>query len=241
MQNEAAMFQYIKKMNNHSASLLLLLLLSADSAFIVLHFINLTLAPNFSLYGVPGSYGYLDMYLIVQLFWVIILFACILKSTKCTGYVSWILVFTCLLFDEVLQIHQNIGSHLANGLNAYLPHSLSLQPRYFELAVLAIAGTVLFASVAWAYLRSPHAFRKISNDMLLFIVAWGVFGVVTDLAAAFDPGPLVKISSDIVEDGGEMVVVSLILWYVFLLAIRNGKPDLFLHDLLCKPLTRRAT
>jgi len=29
--------------------------------------------------------------------------------------------------------------------------------------------------------------------------------------------------------------LSLIVWYVFLLAIRNGKPDLFLLDTLRKP------
>jgi hypothetical protein len=235
------MLQHIRKMNEHSTSLLLLLLLSADFAFIVLHIINTTLVLNSSLCNVSGLCAYLNIYQLVKLFWVIILFAYVLKSTRCYGYISWILVFTYFLFDKALQIHQNIGSHIANSFDAYLPHNLSLPTRPFELAVLAIAGTFLLAIVAWAYLRSPHAFKKISNDMLLFIVAWGFWGMFTDLAAAIKLGPLVKIGSDIVEDGGEMVVVSLILWYVFLLAIRKGKPDLFLHDLLCKPLTRRCT
>ena len=195
--------------------------------------------PLYDTAGLYGSYAYLNAYQLVKLFWVIILFTYVVELTRCYGYVSWILVFTYFLFEKTFQIHQNIGSHFANSLSAYLPHNLSLQPRLFELAVLAIAGTFLFAIMAWAYLRSPYAFKKISNDMLLFIVAWGFFGVFTDLAAAFNPGPLVKFGSDIVEDGGEMVVVSLILWYVFLLTIRKGKPDLFLHDLLCKPLSKR--
>ena len=235
------MFQHIRKMSVHSASLLLLLLLCADFAFIVLHIIDETLVLNSSLFNTAGSYGYLTIYQLVKLFWVVILLAYVLKSTRCSGYVSWILVFTYLLFDEALQIHQNIGSHIANSFDTYLPHNLSLRPRHFELAVLVVAGTFLFAIVAWAYSRSPHAFRKISNDMFLFIVVWAFFGVFTDLAAAVKLGPLVEFASDFVEDGGEMAVVSLILWYVFLLAIRNGKPDLFLHDLLCKPLTRRST
>ncbi len=235
------MLQPIRKMSDHSASLLLLLLLSADFAFIVLHIINLTLVPSASRPNVVGTYGYLDTYQLVKLFWVIILFAFVFKSTRCSGYASWILVFTCLLFDEALQIHQTIGDHLANSLTAYLPHNFSAQPRLFQLAVLAVAAMLLFAIVAWAYWRGPYAFKKVSIDMLLFIAAWGVFGVATDLAAAFNPGPLVQIGSDIVEDGGEMVVVSLSLWYVFLLAIRKGKPDLFLRDLLGKSLSRRST
>jgi hypothetical protein len=225
MNNEGAMFQHIRKMNEHSASLLLLLLLSADFAFIVLYIINATLVPNSSLCDIEGLCAYLKIYQLVKLFWVIILFAYVLKSTRCYGYISWILVFTYFLFDKALQIHQNIGNYIANSFDAYLPHNLSLPPRPFELAVLAIAGTFLLAIVAWAYLRSPHAFKKISNDMLLFIVAWGFFGVFTDLATAIKLGPLFTFGSEIVEDGGEMVVVSLILWYVFLLAVRNGKPD----------------
>ena len=235
------MFQHIRRMNEHSAGLLLLLLLCADLAFIVLHIVNQTLILNCSLCNTLGLYKHLQIYQIIKLFWVIILLAYVLKSTRCSGYVSWIVVFTYLLFDEALTMHQSIGRHIATGFDAYLPHNLSLRPRHFELAVLAIAGTFLLAIVAWAYLRSPHTFRKISNDMFLFIVAFAFFGLFTDLAAAIKLGPVVEFASDFVEDGGEMAVVSLILWYVFLLAIRNGKPDWFLFDLLCKPLKRRCT
>jgi hypothetical protein len=240
MQNEAAMFQHIEKMNEHSASLLLLLL-CADSAFIVLHIISKTLVLNCSLCNTLGLYEHLTIYQLVKLFWVIVLLAYVLKSTRCSGYVSWILVFTYFLFDKALQIHQNAGNFIANNFGTYLPQDLSLRPRYLQLAVLAIVGTFLFAIVAWAYSHSPYAFRKISNDMFLFIAVWASFGLITDLAAATKLGPAVEFASDFVEDGGEMAVVSLILWYVFLLVIRNGKPDWFLLDLLCKPLKMRCT
>ena len=61
--------------------------------------------------------------------------------------------------------------------------------------------------------------------MFLFIAVWAFFGLITDLAAVTKLGPAVEFASDFVEDGGEMAIVSLILWYVFLLAVRNGKPD----------------
>ena len=235
------MLQHLKKINERSASLLLLLLLSADFTFIVLHVVDKTLALDSSLFIGTGSYGYLTIYQLVKLFWVIILFAYVLKATKYPGYLSWILVFACLLLDEALQIHQNIGSHIANGLGASSTNSLGLRPRHLELAVLATAGTFLLAVVAWAYLHGPDAFRKISKDMSLLLAVWAFFGVFTDLAAAAKLGPAVEFASDFVEDGGELAIVSLILWYVFLLAIRNGKPEVFLHDLLCRPLTRRCT
>jgi hypothetical protein len=96
------------------------------------------------------------------------------------------------------------------------------------------------AIIAWAYFRSPRSFKEMSKDMLLFVVALAFFGVLTDMAAAVKLGPLVNSVSDIVEDGGEMVVLSLILWYVYLLALRNGELDLFLHDALFRPLTRTS-
>jgi hypothetical protein len=37
-----------------------------------------------------------------------------------------------------------------------------------------------------------------------------------------------------VEDGGELVVYSLLVWYVFRLALRKAEPEAFLVDLLSK-------
>ena len=234
------MLQYIRKVSEHSASLLLLLFLGADFAFIVLDIMNATLGPSSSLCSISGFCAYLKSYQLVKLFWTVLLFAYILKSTRCSGYVAWILVFAFLLVDEASLMHQKIGGYIANSFTAYLPHTLGLQPRYFELAVLVIAGTFLLAIVAWAYFRSPQSFRKISNDLLLFVVPLLFFGVLTDVAAAVKLGAVVNSVSDIVEDGGEMVVLSLIVWYLFLLAMRNGEFDLFLHEVLLNPLTRRS-
>jgi hypothetical protein len=228
------MFQHIKKMNEHSASLLLLLLVSADIAFTILHIIKHAYGPNSSEWIIRVN-AYLDTYHFIKLFWIIVLLVYILKSTRYYGYGSWILVFTYFLFDDALLLHQNLGDHIASSFGAYLPHALRLQPRLYELAVLAFAGTFLLIIVAWAYFRSSLTFQKISKDLLLFIVALVLFGIIVDLASAIKLWPSVLFVLDFVEDGGETVVYSLILWYVFLLAIRNGKPNLFLHDLFRKP------
>jgi hypothetical protein len=146
-------------------------------------------------------------------------------------------MFLFFLFDDALLLHQNIGDYLANKSDAYLPPNFSLQPRHFELTALAIAGMLLLVVLAWAYFRGPHEFRTVSNDLLLFIVALVFFGLFVDLATAIKLGSAVVWGLVIIEDAGELVVGSLILWYVFLLAIRNGKPEMFLHDLLRKPHT----
>jgi hypothetical protein len=217
------MYLRLREMNEPSASLLLLLLLSADFVFITLLIINMTLVPNSLLCNTYGLCTYLKSYHLVKLFWVIILLAYVLKSTRCSGYMAWILVFTYDLFDDAFNIHQYLGGHIANSFYAYNSNNLGLQPRLFELAVLGLAGIFLLAIVAWAYFRSPYEFRKVSNDLLLFIVALVFFGVIADLATTIKLGPVIIYGLGIVEDGGEIIIVSLILWYVFLLAIHNGK------------------
>jgi hypothetical protein len=229
----------LRRLNERSASLLLLLLLSTDFVFIVLHsvlhIIIAAFAPDASLCNTSGICSYMDIYHLMMLFWVIILFAYVLRSTRFAGYISWILVFTFFLFDDALLLHQKIGDHVAGIYDARPLYNLSLPPRYFELTTLAIMGFILLAIVAWAYLHSPLVFRKVSIDMLLFIAALVFFGLIVDLAEAARLGPGVILTLQIIEDGGEIVVDSLILWYVFLLALRNGKPDMFLHDLIRQP------
>jgi hypothetical protein len=130
-----------------------------------------------------------------------------------------------------LLIHQRIG----DSLEIYLPYHLRLAPRLLQLLVLAIAGSILLVILTWAYFRNQQTFRKISKDLLLFMAALFFFGLIVDLAATIKLGSGIAFALHIIEDGGEMVVFSLIIWYVFLLAIHKGKPDRFLHDLLSKP------
>lgn len=234
------MFRYIRKVNEPSTSLLLLLLLSADFVFTLLHIIFHTLGPNSLICNISElcSHQNANVYHLVKLFWIIILLAFILKSTKYSGYVSWILTFVFLLLDDALLLHQTVGDRIAYNFGTYLPPDLGLPSRFFELAVLAIAGLLLLVVVAWTFLHGPGEFRKVSNDLLLFIAALVFFGLIVDLATAIKLGSAAVLGLVIVEDAGELVIDSLIVWYVFLLAIHNGRGDLFLHDLLDGHQTR---
>jgi hypothetical protein len=223
------------------ASLLILLLLCADFVFIVLHIIIEIFDPRPSLCNISGICAYMNVYHLIKLFCVIILFGYIFVRTKCFSYASWLLMFTFFFFDDALLLHQSIGDHLANILDAYLSPGFGLPPRFFELAVLAITGLVLLIIVAWTYLYGSRTFKKISTDMLLFIAALVFFGLIVDVAEVLKLGTVIESGLGFVEDGGELVVDSLIVWYVFLLALHNGNPDIFLYELLTKPRNSAAT
>jgi hypothetical protein len=230
------MNQQITRMKGPSSSVLLLLLLSADFAFTILHITKHAFVQNSSLLDIKIS-AYLEIYHLVKLFWAIVLFAYLRTLTRCSGYNSWILVFTFFLIDDAFLLHQKIGDLIARSAEGFLHLNFGSQSRFIELAVLALAWIFLLVIVAWAYSRSTHSFRQITKDMLLFIGALVFFGILVDLAGTLKFGLIISLFLEIIEDAGETVVFSLILWYIFLLVIRNGKPDYFLHDLLLKPRT----
>ncbi len=86
---------------------------------------------------------------------------------------------------------------------------------YGELLVIAGVAGVLFLLVALAHRRADAPARADSRRLLLLLLLLGVFGVAFDLihsmAGAGTPAALAAL----VEDGGEMVMMSLIAAYCF--------------------------
>ena len=66
-------------------------------------------------------------------------------------------------------------------------------------------------------------FKKISNDMFILIVFLIFFGVFLDVlhVSLRDIGWTFKFILGVIEGGGEMVSVSLLVWYVLRLNIRD--------------------
>ena len=94
----------------------------------------------------------------------------------------------------------------------------------------------------WAYRKGTQIFRKISLDIGLLVLVLVFFGVVVDMlhsvvrldnAASFIMG--------LVEESGEMLAVSLVLWYIFLLNVRGTNAGCYLCDFVRIVLTRRYT
>jgi hypothetical protein len=213
-----------------SASLLLWLCLSADFAFIVLHIIYKTTtllgSPFFS---VKRDLGYSEFFQYMKFLWIIILLVYIIKTTGSWSYLSWVAVFLYFLVDDAFQVHEKIGQTLADKYDFIPPFNLRLQD-LGELAVYAIAGVLLMLGLIWAYTRGSRNFKGISIDILLLVSILVFFGVVVDMAEITSSlGIFVKETLGLIDDGGEMIVTSFMLWYVFRLTIRNEEIDDFLY------------
>ena len=246
MNKKTTTHEFIKNVHDQGASLFLMLLLCADLAFIALHTIEvLTTFLNNPLLSLERDLGFAEVYQYIKWFWVIILLIFISITTKSINYSAWVIFFTYLLLDDALEIHEGIGELIAGHLTLTPPLGLRLQD-LGELAVTGTAGVVLLFLVLLAYLYGSKAFKKMSLDLLLLIFALAFFGVIVDMVhvityLSVQIGWKVSAVLAVIEDGGEMFVASLILWYIFLLSMRDENSTSYLFDFGREILTKRST
>ena len=230
--------QCMRNINERSASLLLILLFCADFMFIVVHCIQ-ELTPllnnviNNNLFSIGSDRGYAEIFQYIKWFWLIVLFTYLTISRRSFSYVAWGVTFLYLLCDDSLGIHERIGRLITGNLGFEPP--FGLYPRDIgELAVSAVAGITLTPLLIWAYLRGSLAFKNMSQDLLLLVLVLAFFGVAVDTVHSIARGLGLGLNAEfilgVIEDGGEMLIASLMIWYIFLLSVRDDICTSFLFD-----------
>lgn len=209
--------------DTRSTSPLLIILLSVDAIFVLLYCLQGWVpgldSPKFS---IETDRGYSELYQYVKFASIVAVIAGLGWLTRTAGYTSWALLFTYLLLDDALHVHERYGRAIADRIDWVPPLGLRAQD-VGELAVSAMAGSLLVGAIAWTYLRSSPSFRKVSLDLSLLVLFLAFFGVLVDTVhGAVEVGPKWETVLAVIEDGGEMVVVSLILRHAVLLALRRG-------------------
>ncbi|SFI73603.1 hypothetical protein [Albimonas pacifica] len=136
--------------------------------------------------------------------------------------------FAMLLADDALEGHERLGRALAEGLSLPAPPFLRAQDAG-ELLVVAAECAILALLLAWAWRRRRQGdARRLAVFVALFGLL-GLAGVVCDMAhEAVRAWPVPRYATGVAEDGGEMVVASLLLayaWAVFGPVAPRSEPD----------------
>lgn len=189
-------------------------LILADLLFVGIHIVNVCMVRYDSLFlldvdgGIPELFQYVKETCIT-----VLLFYTLYRSRK-VGYGFWAVLFLYCLCDDALMLHENIGEYLATTL-AFKP-MLNLRAQDLgELLVSGTAGAVLILPLLYYYFQSSSSYR--AHSKILFILLLGLIftGVFVDmLHIALDWGEEVNLLLTLTEDGGEMIIMSLILAYV---------------------------
>jgi hypothetical protein len=198
---------------------LLVLFLLVDFVLIALHAGHTYLGiPRGDLFSIEWELGYGEIFQYIKEFWIVSLLALRTAGTRTLHSaahrlnLAWGLLFLYLLADDSLRVHETMGGVLAKslGLGVWLGEK---SQDIGELAVSLIAAIILFGGIALAYRQCTKTDRQISTHLTRLILGLVLCGVVVDLLHSLIPGSLDIWA--ILEDGGEMIVMSLIVSYVF--------------------------
>lgn len=204
------------------------LLIAGDLLFIALHllhgystrFSDLGFSdPGFSL-GKDRGFGEIFQYL--KMFGIVLLLLGISSRAGRLSYLSWSGLFLYFLIDDSFQLHERVGRVIAVRLG-YTP-GLSLRAKDFgELTVVVAAGLFFATVVALAWWRGGDDFRRVSKHLAMLVGLVVLFGVVLDMIHFMVKTPAVAAGLGIVEEGGEMVAMSLACWYTYTLFLGRDR------------------
>lgn len=151
-------------------------------------------------------------------------YAAVLLVSHCAARREWYLLMWAtllcyFLIDDLFMVHEIKGGIVASRLG--LRPTLGLRAQDLgELIVTAAVALVMGVPILVAYLKGSPGIRWACRILAGLVAALAMFGVVIDMAhivmlpslAGFDWVALL-------EDGGEMLVISLLLVFVFRLAL----------------------
>lgn len=202
---------------------LLLFLLTVDVLLISAHVtIKIIDVREFLLdLGVDRGYGEFWQYL--KYLATALLLVAIAVSTRWAVAFAWIAVTVYLALDDALGLHEGAGARIA----PFLPGLGSNGIHVGELIWLGTVGALLTVVVALAHRRTHARGRAVSVILGCLFGGLIVFGVVVDaihhllLRDDFFDAPLTAL-----EDGSELLLMSLVVAFVWGVAVERHRPDL---------------
>ncbi len=190
----------------------LALALFADLTFILLHrfYLRDLLGEEFS---VESDKGYAEIYQRLKELVIFVMIAALWLKRRDHLYTVWAVIFTYLFLDDTFQIHETVGQFLGEGLRFTPVANLRAQD-YGEILVHAIVGSCFVGALAIGYRHGATEARRTSAVLLTLLVAFAFFGGVVDTMHAAFVQHWWGYRLGVIEDGGEMLVMSVILCFV---------------------------
>jgi hypothetical protein len=214
--------------------LFLLLLICGDLVYMAIHLGHLYVpAMHGRHFSLETDGGLAEFYQYVKQMWVAMCLAVAFLRRRNMVLLAWAGFFAFLMLDDALEIHERAGFWLGQRLS--LPAVAGLRPD--DLGELLVAGAVggsLLLVLALAWWRDREPTWRLSRELLILTVALGLCGVVLDTfhVIAYFRAPAISNPLAFLEDGGELVIVSVLTAFALDLAVRTAPAPLRLRRLL---------
>jgi hypothetical protein len=196
---------------------LLFFLLLIDVLFIGMHVLHIW-SPWLKSwhFSIERDGGMAEQFQYIKQIWLCASLGVLALLTRGRTFFIWGLFFGFLLLDDVFSIHERLGLRI--GAELGLPGIFGLRPDDFgELMVAGMVGAAQITFVLYVMRAGSDAARRLSADLLCLVVALALFGVFFDTlhTITYFRAPSIAPVFALIEDGGEMIVVSAITAYAF--------------------------
>ncbi|KAM3103480.1 hypothetical protein ACKFKF_00290 [Phormidesmis sp. 146-12] len=206
---------WLKLSLSNWATRLLYLCLATDVGLIFVHIVHWqTSLANSHLFSIEADRGYAEFFQYIKEYWIVLLLGLTALERRSILYLSWASLFVYLLLDDSLHIHERLGE----SISIKFAFSDLLGIRAIDLGELIVSGAfglTFLIFIAVSYQFGDSKFRRTSKRLTFLMLILVLFGVVIDMIH----GVLnfTKISSliGLLEDGGEMLVMSTIVCFAF--------------------------
>jgi hypothetical protein len=201
---------------------LITLLVAVDLLLILLHLVYwYTDATSSDYFSISRERGYGEFFQYIKLFWLVLLFAWYALRSREKRYLFWSAVFGYILLDDSLTIHEHAGEIIRNTFHFSALWGLR-GADYGELSFYVLLLGILLLTLGVFYYSGSRAFRQDSHYLLGLLVAFGLFAGVGDVLHMLVRETPIYRMVDVIEDGGEMIVMSFIVWFALLLQLRSS-------------------
>lgn len=204
----------------------LVVLLTSDIAFILLHilYVYTGLLPS-SLYSLARDRGYAEFFQYTKQLWVVILLLLLGIKQRRGLYGVFSLLFLYFLVDDYGEIHENLGRLLAEVLR-FGPRLGLRAVDFGELLVSAVFGLLFAMAIALVYLLSDRTTRRVALHLIALVAVLAGFGVGLDMVEIIVDHAGISRLLVILEEGGELLVMSVIVWFVMHLDLDGERPPM---------------
>ncbi|MFS4468979.1 hypothetical protein [Maribacter sp. 2210JD10-5] len=167
---------------------------------------------------------------------IIVLLIKIIHAAKRFQFISWAFFFLILFVDDSIGIHENAGIFLSEKFNFNSMFGLRAED-IGELLYTGLIGFIIIIAFVASFLKGDKMFKRNSIDLSILIFFFLLFGVGFDmLHQILSSSSKLNFLFGMIEDGGEMIMMSIILWYIYHLSLTYKKDrTVYLHTALLNP------
>ena len=199
---------------NADALLPMALLIVVDVALIGLHLLAELGDWSSPLWSIEHDNGFAEIWQYVKVAAIvfILLHVAVRRDTQdrmCC--LAWVLLFVWLLADDGLQLHERMGAVLASWLVSVFAAG-HLAQAVAEVIVMLSIALLLLGWIVWASVSAGQRWRAWSVGLLAGLVCLAFFAIAVDLVHALVRTPLLHVLLGLVEESGEMLCLSALLF-----------------------------